>query len=264
MSRCAWLTVPFLLLGCQSLPGGGTEAARVTAERTWSEGQTAMREGRPEQAVECYEQSLAADPRRTRTLLSLAAAELERGDEAGASRYMAQYVADRPHDLKVRAYYAELLLRLRQMPAARAEFERYDADAQDQGPFTSKQLVHCHSRLSKIAADQEDEYAEHLHRGIGLYLLGQARAKLPDPEGELSAEGLLCKAATELTQAQVQRPREARPSLYLYEVWSRLGQSQPAKHWLNAAGDAAPFSYLTPAEKRQLRLAFHLEEAPRN
>jgi tetratricopeptide (TPR) repeat protein len=264
MLRCACVVMVLSFAGCQSLPTSGIDSPRAAAVHLWAEGQAKMQDGRHDEAITDYERSLAVQPARPQSLLSLAAAELEKGDEVAACRHLAQYVAARPQDLKVRAYYAELLLRLRLAPAAREEFERYDADAQDQGPSAAKQLIHCHSRLTKIATEQEDEYAEHLHRGIGLYLLGQARAQLPDPEGELPAEGLFCKAATELTHARLQRPDEARPWWYLYEVWSRLGQTQPAKHSLAAATDAAPFSYLTPAEKRSLQLATHVEERPRN
>jgi tetratricopeptide (TPR) repeat protein len=211
-----------LFLGCQSLPAPPVEAR-------------------------------AADPDRPRTYLSSAAACLENSDEAGARPYLARYVAARPDDLMVRAYYAELLARLHETQAARAEFERLDAEGQDRLP--RKQLIHCHTRLATLAATEEDDYAEHLHRGIGLYLLGQARAALPDPEGELSVEGLLCRAAAELTKARERRPEEARPRWYLHEVWARLGQHQPATRWLYAADSAAPFSDLTPVEIRDLRIA---------
>ena len=65
----------------------------------------------------------------------------------------------------------------------------------------------------------------------------------------MSAESLLCKAAGELILARRERPDEARPCWYLFEVWSQLAQRQPAARWLRAAEDAAPFSYLTPAER---------------
>jgi hypothetical protein len=55
--------------------------------------------------------------------------------------------------------------------------------------------------------------------------------------------------------ARLQAPDQARPCWYLYEVWSRLAQRQPALRHLREADMAAPFSYLTPAEKRNLRLA---------
>ena len=78
---------------------------------------------------------------------------------------------------------------------------------------------------------------------------------MPEPEGELPVEGLLCKAAGELTLARLERPDEARPCWYLYEVWSHLAQRQSALRWLREADAAAPFSYLTPNEQRRLSLA---------
>ena len=136
---------------------------------------------------------------------------------------------------------------------ARAEFEAAVAEAQDELPLSH--LIHCHSRLTQIAEAEEEKYDEHLNRGIGLYLLARERAALPDPDGELSVEGLLCRAAGELTLARLERPDEARPSWYLYKVWSRLAQRRPALRSLREASDRAPFSYLTPAEQRGLQLA---------
>ena len=71
----------------------------------------------------------------------------------------------------------------------------------------------------------------------------------------MHAEGLLCKAAAELTLANLERPDEARPCWYLYLAWSQLGQRQLALCRLLQADSAAPFTYLTPAEQRNLRLA---------
>jgi hypothetical protein len=106
----------------------------------------------------------------------------------------------------------------------------------------------------EIALELEDSYLEHLHRGIGLSLLARQRDQLPDPEGELSTESLLCRSAAELTMAHLDRPEEARPSWYLYEVWLMLDQRQSALHCLKQAADAAPFSDMTSAEKRNLAL----------
>jgi hypothetical protein len=107
----------------------------------------------------------------------------------------------------------------------------------------------------EIAAQAADEYGEHLHRGIGLLLLARKTCALQDDEAELPTESLLCKAAAELTLAQQERPGEARPNLYLYEVWWQLGQKHPALRQLHEAVASAPFSYLTPAEQRDLHLA---------
>ena len=160
--------------------------------------------------------------------------------------------------------FRSLLLRLHRIQAARAQFERFEADIQDQGEAALSERIQCHSRLVKIAEAVEDDYAEHLHRGIGLYLIALERIVLPEPEGELSTEELLCKAAGELSLARLVRPEEARPCWYLYEVWSHLSQRQPALCRLHQASAAAPFSFLTTAEQRNLLHACQREEKSRD
>jgi tetratricopeptide (TPR) repeat protein len=221
----------------------------------WQKGQQAMLEGRTEQAIASFQESLEQDPNLVRNRLSLAAAYLALGQDESAVAQLDRYLQAQPDHFVVRGQYAELLLRLDRPEAARAQFERFEADIQDHESLAQEHLVRCHSRLMDIAQAAEDEYAVHLHRGIGLYWLACQRDDLPDPEGELSSEGLLCQAASELALARLERPDEARPCWYLYEVWSRLGQHQPATRWLRAAEAAAPFSHLTPAEHRDLYLA---------
>jgi hypothetical protein len=106
----------------------------------------------------------------------------------------------------------------------------------------------------EIAEAEEDDYGEHLHRGIGLYLLA-CQSEALEAEDGLSVEGTLFKAIAELTLARLERPQEARPCWYLYAAWSRLAQHQPAARWLRTAEAAAALSYLTPSEKRQLLFA---------
>ena len=218
----------------------------------WQRAQAELCDGQADRAIELYQRSLAADPHLTRNYLGLAAAWLDKGEDARACLHLTLYVAAHPEHFSVRVQYAELLRRLKRLKEARDEFERFVADVQDHKEAADLHLLHCHSRLMELAADREDEYDEHLHRGIGLYLLA---AQHSDQVGTESAEGLLCKAAAELTLARQARPEEARPLWYLHEVWSRLAQSQPAARSLRAAAAAAPFSYLTPAEERGLFLA---------
>jgi tetratricopeptide (TPR) repeat protein len=259
--RRIWLGLGLLCLGCQSLAPLEAPGSRPAAAELWEKGQSAMRRGNPEEAISCYQKSLALDPTLARNYLSLAAAYLEIGDEEAACPHLGRYVMAQPEHLVVRGHYAELLLRLKRLSEARAQFERFVADAQEQEGPAARQLVHCHSRLMEIAEAQLDPYGEHLNRGIGLFLLARERAALPDPDGTLPTEGLLCKAAGELTLARLQRPHEARPNWYLYEVWSRLPMRQPAISCLRAAEAAAPFSYLTPAEYRSLLLACRCQAA---
>jgi tetratricopeptide (TPR) repeat protein len=252
-----------LCVSCQTLVPAAPTEAKPGAGELWEQGQSAMRQGKAQEAIGFYEQSLAADPQFDRNYLSLAAAYLEVGDEDGACPQLAKYVAAHPENLVIRNHLAELLLRLHHLAEARAEFERFIADAQQQGGPASKNLIHCHSRLMEISEEDADEYGEHLHRGIGLFLLAQERVALPDPEGKLPTEGLLCKAAGELTLARLKRPDEARPCWYLYEVWSRLPMRQPALQCLHAAEAAAPFTYLTPTEQRGLQLACQCQDSRR-
>jgi tetratricopeptide (TPR) repeat protein len=246
--------------GCQSLTAVEpvvVDPAPVSspARRLWEQGQEAMRLGQPDKAIACYKQSLELDPQFAQAHLSLAAAHLELGNDANACPHLGHYVDARPEQVAVRGHYAELLYRLKRTREARDQFDRFIVDAQEQGGPAAKNLLHCHSRLMEIAEKEDDAYAEHLNRGIGLLLLARARVSLSDQAKDLTQESLLCKAAGELTLALDERSDEARPRWYLYEVWSALAQRQLATRWLHEARSAAPFSYLTPAERYSLQLA---------
>jgi tetratricopeptide (TPR) repeat protein len=221
----------------------------------WQEGQQAMVDGRTDAAIGRFQESLRLDPRLARNHLSLAAAYLALGRDAQAAPHLASYLEAQPDHLIVRAHYADLLLRLARPLDARQQFERFVAEVQDHDTLARQHLVHCHSRLMEIAEAQQDAYGEHLHRGIGLYHLACRRADVSDEGGQLTEEGLLCKAAAELTLARMEKPHEARPYWYLYEVWNRLGQQHPAGRCLRTAAETAPLSYLTPTEHRELFLA---------
>jgi tetratricopeptide (TPR) repeat protein len=225
------------------------------AMKLWQQGQEAMHQGQTDQAINCYRRSLKLDPRLSRNYLSLAAAYLDKGDDLTACPYLARYVLVRPDHFVIRFHYAELLLKLDRPGAAREQFDRFIEDVQDRGDLAEQHLIACHSHLMEIAQTEEDEYAEHLHRGIGLYLLARTRTRLQEGDEALSPESLFCKAAAELTLARLERPGEARPCWYLHEVWSQLAQSQPAHRWLRTAEAEAGYSYLTPTEHRRLELA---------
>jgi thioredoxin-like negative regulator of GroEL len=248
-----------VLVLCVAAPAGAVEPS--PAQRLWEQGQDALRDGRTDEAMQLYQRSLALDPTLADDHLSLAACYLDKGDDEHAGEELARYLEARPHHCTVRAHYAELLVRLNQIHAARREYERLDADAQDQDEVVQQELVHCHSRLMQLAEMEDDDFAAHLHRGIGLYLLARQQASLPDDEDGHSPESLLCKAAGELILASRQRPDEARPCWYLFAVWSQLAQRQPAARWLRQAEAAAPFSYLTPAERRRLETAVRSQDA---
>jgi tetratricopeptide (TPR) repeat protein len=197
----------------------------------------------------------------TRNYLSLAAASLEKNNPERGCLHLARYIDANPDQLLIRARYAELLLRLGRFAEARSQFEELVCSSQDHPGPAAPDRIHSHSRLMEIAEQCKDLYNEHLHRGIGLYLLARERSTLSDAEQRLPPESLLFKAAGELTLAQLQLPDEARPCWYLYQVWSRLGQRQPALCRLRQADAAAPFTFLTPAERFALQLACEREFA---
>jgi tetratricopeptide (TPR) repeat protein len=247
--------LPMFCLGCHSLAGLGPFEPPPSAAECWALGQAAMRQGLPAQAVGWYHRSLDRCPEATRVHLSLAAAYLALDDRARAAPHLGRYVAAHPGETALRVRYADLLWQVRRDAEARAEFEHCVEAAQQGDPAARSRLIHCHSRLMEIAEANQDVYGEHLHRGIGLYLLARKTAAVAGAEAELPSEGLFCKAAGELTLALEERPDEARPSWYLYQVWSRLAQRRPARRCLREARRASPFSFLTPAERRDLQLA---------
>jgi Tfp pilus assembly protein PilF len=252
-TRHTWL---ILLLTLFVAPLHSAEATKPSpGQDAWQKGQKAMLDGKAEQAIDSFRHSLELEPGLSRNHLSLAAAYLAQGQEEKAAEQLEQYLQAQPSHYLVRGQYAELLLRLDRLGTAREEFERFEADLQDRDTRAGQQLVQCHARLMDIAARLDDDYARHLHRGIGLYWLARQRGELTEESDELSSESLLCQAASELVQARRERPDEARPCWYLHEVWSRLGQRQPAMRWLHAAEDAAAFSYLTAVEQSHLHFA---------
>jgi tetratricopeptide (TPR) repeat protein len=249
----SWFFLGVLLL----TPALNAEEPAVSSPglETWRKGQEALLEGHNDKAITLFRESLEQDPKLARNHLSLAAAYLALGENEQAAGQLERYLRAQPDHYVVRGQYAELLLRMDRLDDAREAFERFAEDIEDNENLARQHLANCHGKLLDIASRIEDDYGMHLHRGIGLYWLAQQSRDVPDTGDELSTESLLCQAASELVLARRQRPGEARPSWYLHEVWSQLGQRQPAARWLRAAEEAAPFSYLTPTEQRRLHLA---------
>ena len=239
------------LAGCQAvapqppkaLPPAQTVAARPPAPPPEEHKPPPV----PPTAVAAAELPAPEDP------LGLAADSLEQGDLPAAARHLQRHVAEHPDQVVFRAQLADLLVRLDKLPEAQAHFEAVAAQAQDGPPVVRKELVRYHTRLMEIAQHREDEYAERLHRGIGLYLVAARLAAQGSESGDV--ERLMCKAAAALKEAQEKRPDDARAAWYLYRVWSHLDQPRPAGKALRQALAAAPFSSLTPAESRELALA---------
>jgi hypothetical protein len=178
--------------------------------------------------------------------LALAAACLDRGEETAAVEHLSRHVAAHPDRPLVRFSLAEVLWHRGRSAEARVEYERFVRDTPSR-PATVSRLVQAHTRLVTLSEQAGDAYAEHLHRGIGLYLVAG--------QDETGAEALLCKAAGELTLAARERLAEARPHWYLHLIWQTLGQSQPAERHLRYAVERAAPSDLSASERHDLAAA---------
>jgi tetratricopeptide (TPR) repeat protein len=187
--------------------------------------------------------------------LGLAAVCIEKGDRAGAAEHLKKHIKAHPEQIMIRAYLAELCVQMKRLPEAQYQFEEFIAAAQDCDGPARKHVLHCHTRLKEIAQERDDPYAEHLHRGIGMVILARRLEDgLRDDAEPGFRERLLCKASAELTTARNLRPDEPRPHWYLFEVWTKLGQTHAAEASLKRAKSLAWQWPLPPAEHRALAL----------
>ncbi len=189
------------------------------------------------------------------SLVERAAAALVDGRQDLAAALLEQHVEEHPEAILVRAQLAELLFRMERFPQARHYFETFIALAQIKGDLAFRYLIHSHSRLVDIALAQKQAFDEHLHRGIGLFMLAERRAMETDQAEGPSATSLLARAVDELQSARQRRPREARVHWYLHRVYHRLGQPSSARSALQLADQCALQSRLTPQERLELALA---------
>ncbi len=151
----------------------------------------------------------------------------------------------------IRAYLAELLLKTGKPTDARREFEQFTRQACGMSGEAGRHLVHAHTRLMEIAAEADDPFAEHLHRGIALLLMVRQWATEPPADGGELAESTLVNAARELRQAERGRPTDPRANVYLAEVYDRLGQ--PAAARTAARRVKGPDGVLTESEWANVR-----------
>ena len=183
--------------------------------------------------------------------LAMAAACLDRGDDAGALPHLKAHVTAYPDAVMMRAYLAELFLKLGHPTEARSEFERVVADAPESGP-ASRQLVHCHTRLMELAQTDDDVFAEELHRGIGLVLLVRQWSAEPGGADECLSEQTLAKAASALGSARDRAPDDPRPAVYLAEAYEAMGQASSARSQRRAARTASPDFGLSTTDRDRI------------
>jgi hypothetical protein len=100
----------------------------------------------------------------------------------------------------------------------------------------------------EIAEATGDPYREHLHKGIGLYLLAAKWDADPARRDPVAGEQALAKAVAALRTAREDRPTDPRANLYLAAALDKLGQTAAARSARRAARAGLPDPSLTPAE----------------
>lgn len=224
------------------LAGGAVGAAGCFAPFSWPA------ERRPDESMSAVAAAVAVETDH----LAKAADCLDRGDDDGALPHLTAHVSAHPDAVMVRAYLAELLVRVGRPADARPEFERVVADAQRETGPARGHLAHCHTRLMEIASAESDGYAEHLHRGIGLLMLVKKWNADPECGDAVASEQTLAKAAKALRAAADERPGDVRANLYLAEVYDRLAQPAAARAARRAAKAGLPDPALTADERDRL------------
>lgn len=243
--RFRWFALALCLAaGCRGL---GTRLPREATERTAADSE-------PIVAAKFEETPASLPPSPPADALGLAAVCIEKGDNDGAIEQFRKHLQAHPEQIMIRAYLAELLLKMKRLPEAQHQFDRFIAEAQDAKGPAQKHVLHCHTRLMEIALDRADAYSEHLHRGIGMVLLARRlEAGIGSDEVEPGfRERLLCKAVAELNKAKKLRSDEPRPHCYLVEAFTKLDQPRSAEKALQSAKSLAALLPLPASEMKAI------------
>lgn len=183
-----------------------------------------------------------------RTLLLKATAALDVHDWKTASGQLRRYVLLYPDAVLIRMQLGELLYKQQLYDEAATEFRAALGEVADPSlPLHCK--LHGHSRLVEIATDQQDRFHEALHRGIGLLLLAERRLTTPPQQNEVTGEQLLGKAHTALVKASKLSPNDARPALYLIQVWHLMLQPGNARAAYSHASQLSTITSLSATEQ---------------
>ncbi len=176
--------------------------------------------------------------------LYLSAQALEKGDRAGAILYLRKYVSSHPDQFLYQAYLAELLYKQEQYSEARSTFESFLKNVPEKHPLAQKHQIHCYTRLMEIAMKENDDYQEHLNRGIGFYLLARELGKIKKENvnhdnWQYEQQTILCKAIKELKLAESINPHQIRSLWYLSRVWHELNQEEASEIALKQMRDSS-------------------------
>lgn len=185
--------------------------------------------------------------------LRAAALLVDRGEIAPAIPHLQAHLKRYPDAPMIRAYLAELLLKVGHGGEAKVQYERFISEASHGDTLSKQHLVHAHTKLMEIAAEADDDFREHLHRGIALLLIVSHSAGSTAAGGEALNEQTLHKAATALKAAILAKPSDPRPLLYLHEVQLRMDQPGAARQTRLAMVATLSDPSWSPLERDRIR-----------
>lgn len=187
--------------------------------------------------------------------LRAAALLVDRGEIAPAIPHLQAHLKLHPDAPMIRAYLAELLLKVGHGDEAKTQYERFIREAADQDGLSKQHLVHAHTKLMEIAAEADDDFHEQLHRGIALLLIVSQSAGSSAMGSEAMNEQTLHKAAKALKAATLAKPSDPRPLLYLFDVQVRMDQPGAARQTQFALRATLSDPCWTPSERERIRTA---------
>jgi Tfp pilus assembly protein PilF len=163
--------------------------------------------------------------------LSLAADCLDREDTAGAVTHLSSHLDRHPDQPVIRALLAAQYASLGQWADAAREYDAAIGELMEDPDASRDQLIQCHTKRVKVAAEMDDERIEARHRGIALLLIA---GKVESPD-----RALLSEALGHLKSACDGDRTDAVAHLYLGDCLMKLGQSSAARA-AYAVGKNAP------------------------
>jgi len=157
--------------------------------------------------------------------LRAAALLVDRGEIAPAIPHLKAHLKQHPDAPMIRAYLAELLMKVGHEGEAKKHYEQFVRDAASHEGLAKHHLVHAHTKLMEIAAEADDSFQEQFHRGVALMHLAA-----PSDEGNVTwNEQTLRKALVAIRAAMATEPSDPRPLLPLMEIQQRLDQPAAAR-----------------------------------
>jgi hypothetical protein len=181
--------------------------------------------------------------------LRAAALLVDRGEIAPAIPHLKAHLKQHPDAPMIRAYLAELLMKVGHEGEAKTQYERFVRDADGKDGLAKHHLVHAHTKLMEIAAESDDTFHEYYHRGVALMHLASPAAD----GGETWNEETLSKAMIAIRAAIAAEPGDPKPLLPLMEIQLRLDQPAAARQTRMKLKAVLSDPVWTAAERERIR-----------